>query len=95
MLAVSAGDPAQAPWSTLETLIAALIDEVRQLNWMFASANSSSNTKVPKPVLIRRPGSEAPRGKLMSVESARALDPRLRDLDDDEVRERMAGRGAP
>jgi hypothetical protein len=94
MLAISAGDSAQAPWSVLEMLTAALIDEMRQLNWMFANANSDKKN-IPKPVFVRRPGMEAPRGKVMSIEAARTLDPRLRGLDDDEVRERMSGRGAP
>jgi hypothetical protein len=74
-------------------LTAALIDEIRQLNWMFASANSGANAKVPKPEFVRRPGSGARKGKLISIESARILDPRLRELDDDEIRERMAGGG--
>jgi hypothetical protein len=73
-------------------LTAALIDEMRQLNYMFATANSSSPGSIAKPEFIQRPGSGKKRGKLMSIESARVLDPRLRYLDDDEVRERMAGR---
>jgi hypothetical protein len=93
MLAVSAGDSAQAPWSALEMLTAALVDELRQLNWMFASVNSGGQN-IKRPELVRRPGTETQRGKLMSIESARMLDPRLRGLDDDEVRERMAGRAS-
>jgi hypothetical protein len=91
-LALAAGDPAQAPWSTLELLTAALIDEVRQLSWMYASSHSAKNETVPRPEFIRRPGSGTQRGKVMSIESARILDPRLRHLSDDEVRERMGGR---
>jgi hypothetical protein len=73
-------------------LTAALIDEMRQLNYMFATANSSSPGSIQKPEFIQRPGSGTRRGKVMSLDEARALDPRLRYLDDDEVRERMAGR---
>jgi hypothetical protein len=88
---VAAGDSAQAPWSPLELLVAALIDEVRQLSWMYAMSHSD-NAHIPQPELVRRPGMNTKRGKVMSIENARLLDPRLRGLDDDEVRERMAGR---
>jgi hypothetical protein len=83
------GDPAKAPWSSLETMMAMVVDEIRQLGWMYASAHS--NSKIPRPEPIKRPGvtGRKPHGKLMDISAIRKLDPRLRGLSDEEVRERM------
>lgn len=84
----AAGDPTDAPWSGLELLVALLIDELRDLSWMYASAHSKGT--IPKPEPIRRPGSErAATGKVISLEEARKLDPRLRGLPDDEAAEKF------
>jgi hypothetical protein len=72
--------------------MAAMVDEVRNLSYIYATSHSDSPGSVQKPEFIQRPGSGGKRGKVMSIENARLLDPRLRYLDDDEVRERMAGR---
>ena len=81
----AAGDPAQAPWSTLESLVAALIDEVRNFAWMYASAHSKTSPQKPEP--IRRPGGGKRRGrKLMRMSDVRALDPRLKNMSDNEIR---------
>jgi hypothetical protein len=87
-LAMSAMDPARAPWSTLETLVAGVIDEIRQLTWMYASVHSKSTPQ--KPEFVKRPGVNKRRGrKLMRMSDVRALDPRLKDMTDDEIRELM------
>jgi hypothetical protein len=84
------GDPAQAPWSTLETLVASLVDELRTFSWMYMKVHSKSNAQQPDP--IRRPGSQKRRGrKLMMMSEVRTLDPRLRDMSDDDIRALMAG----
>jgi hypothetical protein len=79
----SASDPAKSPWSTMETLLAVLIDETRMSNWMYASVHSDKT--LPKPEPIRRPGASARRARMMSLENARAIDPRLRAMSDDEA----------
>jgi hypothetical protein len=89
-LAVAAGDPAQAPWSTLESLMAALIDEVRNVGWMYASTHTK--TTVQRPALIKRPGAAKHRGrKLMRMSEVRELDPRLKDMSDAEIIALMSG----
>lgn len=92
-----AGDPTRATWSGVETLLATLVDEMRQLEWLYASAHSDKPIVKPEP--IKRPGITAGRGRklrAMSLDMARKLDPRLRGLSDDEARERMKrlGRGS-
>jgi hypothetical protein len=87
-LAAAVGDSAHAPWSTLETLIASLIDELRQLSWMYSTVHSKTAPKKPEP--IRRPGVTGRRhGKLMRISEIRALDPRMRNMSDDQIRELM------
>jgi hypothetical protein len=87
-LAVSAGDPARAPWSALETLVASVVDEIRNLSWMYASAHSK--TAPQRPEMIKRPGAGKRHGrKLMRMSDVRALDPRLKNFTDDEIREMM------
>jgi hypothetical protein len=89
-LDVLAGDPTQAPWSPLESLMAALVDEIRTLNWMYMKVHSKSNAQQPAP--ISRPGAPKRRGrKLMRMSEVRTLDPRLKNMSDDEIRALMAG----
>jgi hypothetical protein len=86
-------DPAKGSWSTVESMLASLIDEVRTGNWMYAQAHSDQ--KVSRPTPIRRPGVER-KGRLMSIENAQRLDPRLRGLSPEEAQaqlDRMTGRG--
>jgi len=89
------GDPKRAPWSSIEFLLATLIDEVRNLSWMYAQSHSKG--KVPRPEPIPRPGVQAgKRRRQMSVEEIKAIDPRLRELSDEEAMQRyreMTGRG--
>jgi len=85
-LAQATGDSARAPWSTLETLVATLIDELRNFEWMYAAVHAKSAPKRPEP--IRRPGATGKRhGKLMRMSDIRALDPRMRNMSDDEIHE--------
>jgi hypothetical protein len=80
-------DPSTTPWSNVEGLLAALIDEVRQLSWMYASANSGKS--LPKPEPVKRPGISQTRRKHLSIANAQRLDPRLRGLSDEEVQDKL------
>ena len=88
-------DPSRAPWSMVETLMAVLIDEVRALSWLYASAHSGGKT-VPKPSPIMRPGaSRRGRRRPFDLATAQRLDPRLRGLSVEDAQEklnRMLGR---
>lgn len=95
-LSSNAGDSSEARWSTVETLLATLIDEVRINSWMYASAHSDQ--KIPKPEPIKRPGVNVHRRNLraLDMEKAQRMDPRLRGLSPEEAQEklnRMTGRG--
>jgi hypothetical protein len=82
------GDPEKAPWSPLESLVASLIDEVRQLAWMYASSHSDATIKRPEP--LPRPGvGKSSRGHRMSVADIKAIDPRLRNVPDDQVQDAL------
>lgn len=95
-LAESAGDSAKARWSSAEGLLATLIDETRQLAWMYASAHTEST--VPKPQPIRRPGVGARRRRRpVSLAVAQRMDPRLRGLSEEEAQAKLdmlTGRGS-
>jgi hypothetical protein len=95
VLAERIGDPTKSPWSNVESLLAAVVDEVRNLQWMYASAHSDK--KPARPEQIPRPGVKA-RGRRsqMAIADAKALDPRLRGLSDEEAEARLrelTGRG--
>jgi hypothetical protein len=94
-LAARRADPVKAPWSVMETMIAILIDEVRMLAWSYAQAHTQ--TAIPKPTPIERPGARRTRRRRpISLEAARTLDPRLRGLSGPEAQaklDRMTGRG--
>lgn len=84
----NSGDPVKAPWSPLENLVASLIDEVRQLSWMYASSHSDATIKRPEP--IRRPGlggRRSGRKYRMSAIEIKAIDPRMRNVPDDQVQD--------
>jgi hypothetical protein len=87
-------DPASGRWSGVETLLAALIDEVRTNTWIYAQAHSEQRVERPTP--IRRPGMPERREKRMSLVDAQRIDPRLRGLSEEEAQamlDRMTGRG--
>lgn len=76
-------DPSRSAWSTLEILIAVLIDETKMANWMYASAHTDQT--LPKPEPLRRPGVASARRRMLSLADVRAIDPRLRAMSDDEA----------
>jgi hypothetical protein len=87
-------DPAKGRWSGVETLLAALIDEVRANTWIYAQAHSERTVERPAP--LRRPGLPARREKRMSLTDAQRIDPRLRGLSEEEAQatlDRLTGRG--
>lgn len=87
-------DPTRESWSALESMIATLIDEMRILRWTYVQAHS--DTSVPRPTPVPRPGVSDRKGKLMKLADAQKIDPRLRGLSEREAQEmldRMTGRG--
>lgn len=88
VLASNATDPARSRWSAAETLLALLVDELRNLEWMYASAHSDQ--PVQKPIPIKRPGARGGRKlRAISLEVAQRMDPRLRGLSAAEAQERL------
>ena len=89
------GDPKLASWSSSETLLAVLIDEVRHLTWVYAQ--SQTKQKVPFPEPLERPGVRSGRRKKMhSAAELKMLDPRLRGLSDEDAiakYKELTGRG--
>lgn len=80
--------PEYAAWSNLETLIALLIDEVRNFSWSFIQSRTES--KVPRPSPVRRPGIGSDRkARIISIDTAKKLDPRLRGIPDEEVQAKL------
>lgn len=49
-------DPAEGRWSQVEMLLAALVDDVRLLRWVYLTANAGKGTKPKQPEPISRPG---------------------------------------
>jgi hypothetical protein len=70
---VAAGlDPAKAPWSQMEMLLASLIDAVRRVEWMYASVHAkSSPPRAPDPII--RPGVKATQRSTMTVAQYKAM----------------------
>jgi len=87
--------PEFAPWSSLESLVALLIDEVRNLTWV--QVQSRTDSKVPRPEPVRRPGASRKKAaRVLNLDIVRTLDPRLREVPDEDVQDvldRMTGRG--
>lgn len=84
----NAPDPVKVPWSAVELLMAALIDEVRHGNWIYVQAHSEGS--VPKPAPIKRPGvSGKQKLKAISLETAMKMDPRLRGLSREEAQAKL------
>jgi len=91
-LAASAGDSARSSWSSVETFLAMLVDEIRQLEWMYAQAHSDQPIQRPTP--IRRPGTGRRKLHAIPLDVAQRLDPRLRGMSAAEAQEflsRMTG----
>ena len=90
----NAGDPVKARWSAMESLMATLIDEVRNLIWTYQSAHTTQ--AIPRPESIRRPGVGKTRKlRRITLSDARKMDPRLRlvrDEDAQDVLDEITGR---
>ena len=87
-LRASESHPEFAAWSNLETLIALLIDEVRNFSWSFIQ--SRSEAKVPRPDPVRRPGIGSGRmARVVSLDAVKRMDPRLRGIPDEEVQSKL------
>jgi hypothetical protein len=83
---IDPGEPENAPWSTMEMLVAGLIDEVRGISWAYAQSHSKGS--VPKPEQVARPGVGRRRRRPkypISIQKLKEMDPRLRDLPDEEA----------
>lgn len=87
-------DPAKGRWSALESMMASLIDELRLNTWAYVQAHSEQTVAKPDP--IRRPGVTGRRGKIINLEAAMKIDPRLRGMTEEQAQEFMdniTGRG--
>jgi hypothetical protein len=71
-------DPDESPWSQNEMLLAAVIDELRQLQYITLSAAAGKEVGSP-PEPIPRPGTGKKRKARITAEQAAKLDPRLRE----------------
>lgn len=65
-------DPAAQAWSSDQMLLAALIDSVRQLAWMFAAVHFKQAPKAP-PEPVPRPGVGPRRQRGMTVDAYRRM----------------------
>lgn len=82
-------DPARGRWSATESMLASILDEIRMGNWAYVQVHSERS--VPKPEPVRRPGVSARRGKIMTLENAMKIDPRLRGMEPDEAQRFLDG----
>jgi hypothetical protein len=85
----NSGDPVKARWSAMEGLTATLIDEVRNLIWIYQSAHTEQ--AIPRPEPIKRPGVTGRTRKLrqISLSDARKMDPRLRLVRDEDAQDAL------
>lgn len=87
MLSESDHDPATGKWSTVETLLAVLIDEMRIWQWIYVQAHTDK--KLPRPDPIRRPGVASRPKRRLALATVQAMDPRLRGLSPEETQSRL------
>jgi hypothetical protein len=78
--ATANADPLKARWSSVEMLLALLVDEVRNNTWTYAQSMQKNRIQRPKPVA--RPGTMKKRRQLTEHQRA-MIDPRLREEDED------------
>jgi hypothetical protein len=65
-------DPAAAPWSQMEMLLASMTDAIRRFEWMYATVHArSSPPRAPEP--ITRPGVKAQKRSTMTVAQYKAM----------------------
>ena len=83
--------PDKGKWSGIETLLAVLIDEVRELSWAYVSTHSDK--KIPRPPHVRRPGMSdgkpRPAERKLSLEDLQRMDPRLAGRTAEEAQARL------
>lgn len=82
-------DPARGRWSATESMLASILDAIRMGNWAYVQVHSEQS--VPKPEPIRRPGVSGRRGKVMTLEDAMKIDPRIRGMEPDEAQRFLDG----
>ncbi len=82
-------DPTRGKWSATESMLASILDEMRMGNWAYVQVHSEQS--VPRPEPIRRPGVSGRRGRLMTLEDAMKIDPRLRGMEPDEAQAFLDG----
>lgn len=70
-------------------MLASILDEMRMGNWAYVQVHSEQS--VPRPEPIRRPGVSGRRGRLMTLEDAMKIDPRLRGMEPDEAQAFLDG----
>lgn len=87
VIAESKSDPTKSKWSSAEMMLAVVIDEVRQLQWMYAQAHSDK--RIPRPDPIPRPGLPKRVTRAIPLAEAQKLDPRLRGLSDEEAQDML------
>ncbi len=72
-------DPDAMQWSTISLLLAAVVDEVRISNYLFAKSKSKAGTELPAPEPIARPGVKKAAPKVqLTVAQRMSIDPRAR-----------------
>lgn len=59
-------DPAEGRWSQVEMLVATCADELRNLRYVYTTANTDGSNKPTPPEPIRRPGVEKKRKPRLS-----------------------------
>lgn len=64
--AAANADPGSAPWSQAEMLLAAAVDSMRRLEWMYAAAHTKG-TPPTAPEPVSRPGVKPKRKPAMTV----------------------------
>jgi hypothetical protein len=79
------GDPSKGRWSSAEMLLAGLVDEVRRFEHIYVSAHVKKGQAGKPPEPLARPGvtpGAKRRRSRLTDEQRRALDPRLRVVED-------------
>jgi hypothetical protein len=82
-------DPAKGRWSAAEMLLAAVIDELRSIQYLYVSAHVKQGQAGKPPEPVARPGvtkrDRKARRTRLTDEQRRILDPRLRVVRDGET----------
>lgn len=65
-------DPAEGRWSQLEMLVATLVDEMRNLRYVYTTVHAGKGTKSTPPDPIPRPGVERKKPRRSALSDAQA-----------------------